>query len=157
MDDARKLFLVVRRSWVVKVVESRQSKLNPAAHTSFKPEERHFVPVAVFKGRQSAEARMRELELAAARTFNPFCRASSHHESVPLRAITTWPESRLRGRLEALAGQLPEAPIAPDGPDTVWYSWWDEHAPSWPDETLAMVWELFDQVRFYAILEVDLE
>jgi hypothetical protein len=38
-----------------------------------------------------------------------------------------------------------------------WREWWGEHAPSWPDGALAKVWELFDRVRFYAILEVEAE
>lgn len=54
-------------------------------------------------------------------------------------------------RLKELVGPVPEELLA-----TGWRAWWDERVPTWSDETLVSVWELFELVRFYDVLEVDL-
>jgi hypothetical protein len=114
-------------------------------------EDRRFVPVAAFADRGAAEAFMREQELEAARVFNPF------QVLGPLSTLTSLSPAEFTRRLDTVAGPLPEAQFAAEDRLKHWRPWWDEHQPQWSDTTLAVVWELFDAVRFYDILELDVE
>jgi hypothetical protein len=103
-----------------------------------------------FADRAAAEAKVRELESEAARLFNPFWMIC------PTDSLTSLPPTEFVGKLVELVGPLPLQTITNDN-RRPWREWWDEYASPWPDETLAEVWELFDRVRFYAILEVEAE
>jgi hypothetical protein len=94
---------------------------------------------------------MHELELEAARIFNPFCVSGLLH------TLTSLPPDDWISRLGSLVGPLPAEEFSKNSYPVPWREWWDEYMPSWSDETLAKVWELFDAVRFYAILEVESE
>jgi hypothetical protein len=150
VSDPRRVFVVARVAW--KVDPHYDGYTGVGLDTIDTPHDgRRFVPVAAFADRPAAAARARELELDAARLFNPFCLLG------PLSVLTSLPEIDFRPRLDELAGPLPDAPLDADGRTRHWRPWWDEHAPAWPDELLAEVWDLFDRVRFHAVLEVDAE
>lgn len=38
-----------------------------------------------------------------------------------------------------------------------WASWWDQHAPRMTDHQRAKVWQALDRLRFYEIVETELE
>lgn len=146
MAERPRLFVVARVGWSVDP-DGGTTRFSP--DTLDRPgEDRRFVPVAAFAARAPAEGRARELEREAARAFNPFWRIA------PFRYLSTVPEPEFRDRLAALVGSVPAAPLSQQ-PRTAWLAWWDEHAPEWPDDALAAVWELFDGTRFYAVLEVE--
>jgi hypothetical protein len=112
--------------------------------------EMQFVPLAAYSDRATAEARMRELELEAARIFNPFWRLGR------LNVLTGLSLSSFIMQLAALVGPLPAEDVTNDAPNRrKWQQWWQEQMPTWPDEVRAKVWELFDAIRFHAVVEVD--
>lgn len=150
MNDAVVGFLVVRVGWRV-TWGGGESRPYPDYRDTSDPEDRRFVPVAAFADRIAAEAFMRERELEAARAFNPF------EVLGPSTSLTSLPLSEFKRRLAALAGPLPDALFDANDRLKRWRPWWDDHQPTWSDATLAIVWELFDAVRFYDILEVDTE
>ena len=142
------VFAVARIAWTVEV--------RGRDFTEFAPDQTHdpydpdwvVVPVAAFAERGAAEAWMRERELEAARLFNPFWRIA------PASAMVSGSCEMRRRRLERLVGAVPDEPFSARK-QAGWRDWWDEHMPMWSDKTLAQVWELFDRVRFYNVLELD--
>ncbi|MDY3563617.1 hypothetical protein R5W23_005233 [Gemmata sp. JC673] len=141
------MFLVARIGWCVDSSDGQTCQYHDLMNRA--GEDRRFVPVAAFTIREDAERRMRELELEAARLFNPFWRIG------PLFALASQPEALLP-RLAVIAGSLPSDAVANGSASRrVWCEWWDEHVPDWSDETLWEVWSLFDQIRFYAVLEIE--
>jgi hypothetical protein len=149
MPEAWGVFLLARIAWTVEGRGGGYTAFATSRIDTPYGEDRRFVPVAAFAERDEAEARRRELELEAARLFNPFCVLG------PLTVLTTQPEREFRRRLGELVGPLPDAALTADGRLRHWQPWWDEQMPAWTDETLAAVWELFDAIHFYAVLEVD--
>lgn len=148
MSGARTRFTVARVGWRVNAYSDEYTSIMPDFCAIAGAEDRRFVPVAALGERTTAEAQARGLELEAARLFNPFWLAA------PFSHLSGVPEPEFRERLAALVGPLPPAPLSQQ-PRTEWQSWWEEHAPDWSDDALAAVWELFDAVRFYAVLEVE--
>jgi hypothetical protein len=149
MGESGRLFLVARVGWSTRFLNA-QTHFYPAWRD--RPgEDRRFVPVIAFAVREKAEARARELELEAARLFNPFWRFG------PLSALTSLTESELRRRLCDLVGSIPNTPLRGSTGAQEWSVWWAEQSPGWSDEVLAAVWTLFDAVRFYAVLEINAE
>jgi hypothetical protein len=140
--------VVARIGWRVDTWETNYTQFHPNRRDVPYGEDRRFVPVAAFADRGAAEAHMRALELEAARLFNPFWLVS------PFRYLTESPEPTFRRRLAALAGNVPADQLTV-APRPGWREWWDDNLPTWSDETLAAVWELFDSVRFYDVLELD--
>lgn len=140
------MFLVARIGWCVEPRDDRTCHdldlMNRAG------EDRRFVPVAAFATREAAERRMRELELEAARVFNPF--------QVFGAPASRQEHDELRSRFAAVTSELPVvSDISELVHRRVWCEWWDEHVSEWSDETLWDVWSLFDQIRFYAVLEIE--
>jgi|GEM_PF-6146459 len=154
MNSVHRVFVVARLGWNVRSWNESYTHFWPVTRDTAEPEDRQFVPIAAFADRVAAEVRLRELELEAARVFNPFW-ALGH-----LSELTTLPAPELMTRLAASVSSLPDTEIMHTTMRSnrdQWLAWWDDHIPSWSDETLATVWELFDAVRFYAILEVEAE
>ncbi|MBN9119945.1 MAG: hypothetical protein J0I06_12415 [Planctomycetes bacterium] len=149
MGNPWQVYVVARVGWHVEHRSHASPDFHPASRDTAAPEDRRFVPVAAFAVREAAEVRMRELELEAARIFNPFGSLG------PPSVLSSLPVADLCRRLGELVGPLPVEPFDASSRLRHWRLWWDEHAPTWSDETLAAVWELLDAVRFYAILEVD--
>ncbi|MBY0460729.1 MAG: hypothetical protein K2V38_25705 [Gemmataceae bacterium] len=141
MADARRVFVVVRVGWAV--------DSDGANHTNIHSAGRQFVPVAAFADRAAAEIRKRELELEAARVFNPFGLVAT------LPRLSRLEPVKFQSRLGALVRDVPDESPGWFGPHLTWGAWWGENMPEWSDETLAAVWELFDQIRFYDVLEVE--
>jgi len=147
MNDAARVYVVARVAWDV----DAGSRVVGIDRRDAAGEDRRFVPVAAFADRAAAEAYVRARELEAARVFNPFEMLGS------TSALTSLPPDEFARRLSALVGPPPDAPLDAYGRLKHWRSWWDDHQPAWPDDTLAAVWELLDAVRFYDVLEVDAE
>jgi hypothetical protein len=143
------VFLVARIGWKVETRNGGTDIWEDLRNVA--GEDRRFVPVAAFATRDAAEARTRELELEAARLFNPFCRLG------PLAAQTSLPEDDFRRLLGELVASLPDAPLDAAGRTRFWRLWWEEYMPTWSDEVLAKVWDLLDRIRFYEVLEVEAE
>jgi hypothetical protein len=142
------VFVVGRVAWTVEPRGGGFTAFEPnRTENPYGPDHR-CVPVAAFAGRNVAEAWMRERELEAARLFNPFWRVGP--TSVPRFESC----AATRDRLKELVGPVPDESFG-HRKQAGWRTWWDEHVPTWSDETLAAVWELFDRVRFYDVLELD--
>jgi hypothetical protein len=150
MSNANRVYLVARVGWRVRPSQGGytnfyQNLIDASA--------RRFMPVAAFADRVLAEARMHELELEVARTFSPF-------SLWQLDEFTSLSVGEFSRRLAEIVHPLPDVELADvlaRNQRDQWLVWWDEHMPSWSDETLAKVWELFDAIHFYAILEVPTE
>jgi hypothetical protein len=152
MSDPGRAFVVARVAWAVEPWDDKYTHFHPNTLNTSAAEDRRFLPVAAFADRAAAERRMRELELEAARVFNPFWRLG------PLNVLTHLPPAEFITRLAALVAPLPADSVRNDSSNRpVWRLRWDEQVPGWADDALAAVWELFDAVRFYAVLEVDAE
>jgi hypothetical protein len=152
MSEAPRLFVVARVAWAVEPWDDKYTRFHPDTLNTSAAVDRRFVPVAAFAARGAAEARMRELELEAARVFNPFWGLG------PLIALTRLPPAEFIARLAALVAPLPADSARLDSSNRpVWRLWWDEQMPGWSDTVLTAVWDLFDAVRFYAVLEVEAE
>lgn len=143
MGDARRVYVVARVGWIV-APRGEYTRIHQDAR-NVAGEDRRFVPVAAFVEREAAEARVSELELEAARVFNP---------------QGSWSRAPGAAQIARLADLVsrPEALPAPESHVPTWSAWWDEHAPTWPDETLVAAWKvLLGDYAFYTILEVDTE
>lgn len=149
MSNPWQVYVVVRIGWRVDVQGANFTWFVPDWREVDYGEDRRLVPAAAFADRAAAEAHSRALELEAARLFNPFW------QIMPFQSLTHLPEPDFRHRLAALVAPVPLDPLTVD-PRPGWHDWWDEHMPTWSDETLAAVWALFDRVRFYEVLELDL-
>lgn len=168
MADRSRLFLVVRIGWKVHPWDNS----NTATATYAAPEgldrngeTRLFIPVAGFVDRPRAEQHAWQLELEAARLFNPFWRLGHS------QALTNLSEAVFLDKLRELVGSVPN--VTPENPSEPirawskwwsgrmsireWSAWWDESMPNWSDEALSGVWKLFDQIRFYDVVEVAAE
>jgi hypothetical protein len=142
------VFVVARLAWKVEPRGLGFTAFEPSRTDNPYGPDHRFVPVAAFAERDAAEVWMHERELEAARLFNPFwCVGPAFMPSGSCAGT--------RGRLKELVGRVPNDPFSA-GKQAVWRAWWDEHVPTWSDETLAAVWGLFHSVRFYDVLEVDL-
>lgn len=148
MADSPRLFLVVRIGWKVSAWDPTYTQVSPD-FLDRTGEDRRFIPVAGFADRTSAETRAWELELEAARLFNPFWRLGGLNSLLP--------HSEFISRLGNLVGALPEAETVNSNRVRLWAQWWAEQMPEWSDATLAAVWKLFDEIRFYDVVEVEVE
>jgi len=62
------------------------------------------------------------------------------------------------GESDALSVMGLEPPVeAESGKVRDWPSWWDQHAPRMTDQQRAKVWQALDRLRFYEIVETELE
>src|SRR5689334_5604227 len=111
MSDAPRVFVVTRIGWAVDAhpVDGYTNIWPDLMNTA--GEDRRFVPVAAFGTREAAEARMRELELEAARVFNAFSRVG------PLSAFTSVNPSDFISRLAAAVDPLPESTFTTESPN----------------------------------------
>lgn len=150
MSKTPTVYVVARIGWAIAPRPSEgYTEVSPDLMNTA-GEDRRFVPVAAFTTREAAEARMRELELEAARVFNPFLRVG------PLYAFTTANLSDFILRLAGIVDPLPASTFTTDSPNRrAWRVWWEEYVPTWSDAVLAKVWDLLDRIRFYEVLEVE--
>jgi hypothetical protein len=45
----------------------------------------------------------------------------------------------------------------PEGAASDWAAWWEANAPAMSDDQRARVWQALDKVRFYEVVETELE
>ncbi len=112
------------------------------------------VPVATLPFRAAAEAEARRLESEARGDYSPFWFGFDYDD------VTGLPSAELAGRVAALGVSPPPDP--PDDEDygtktAVWSAWWDEQSPTWTPGQRDAVWELFDKLHFYEVIEIELE
>ena len=111
-----------------------------------------MVPEAVFLNRAEAEQDRKRRELAPREFFNPF--------SFDWRNLTALTSTRLavfRQKLAELGLTLPP-PRPSYSEDNVEYrEWWDRESANWTPEQRAGVWDVFDKVRLFEVVEIELE
>ena len=108
-------------------------------------------PVKAFTYRDYAEFYRDELEKEANwRYWNPcdFMKG--------LERATSLSEDELLSRLRELG--VPEPPMSEDGLVRDWldYEWWEDAIERMRQWDPALLWKLFDKVRFYEVVEVEL-
>jgi hypothetical protein len=149
MNKPQPLFLIVRYAWTLRVWNDKATDLRRAWRDPTS-KARDAIPVAAFAVRAAAQTRMEELELEAARLFNPFW------VRVPFGYHTSLRETEFRRKLMVAAGPVPSAPLNGKKND-VWAQWWDENMPNWKDSKLKKIWALFDNIHFYTLEESELD
>jgi hypothetical protein len=104
-------------------------------------------PVKVFRSRENAEAFAHEKDVAARKGWggNPFSFCESLDQMTTLSTEEFWE------RVQALGVPRPSAQ-----PGGYWfgYDWW-ERAKLKPEVANA-IWDLFDRVRFFEVIEIEL-
>ena len=106
-------------------------------------------PVVAFNTLAAADACMARLESEARETAEPF-RFGPPHEWSHLNSSAIW------GRLSELE-PIPFTSLWEDyrATDQVWIRWWDSVVPTLSAEQIAMVWSLYDKLRFYEVVAVE--
>jgi hypothetical protein len=161
---AGKAYVVVRVYW--RYVD------RSSPHLESEPAGAGF-PLKVFADRAAADAHCRELDRAArAKCGCPFVFGRDGVPSLPsLDDYTTTPTEVffdwLEGQgLEPPAGQRAaweayrQRPPSGDFNQDSWYAWvgwWVDNAGGWDAGLRERVWDMLDRVRFYEVVEVDLE
>lgn len=114
------------------------------------------VAVTVFLTERDAKAEAYRLTQGARAGRSPFW--FSHH----LDEITDLSLLEVRARL--IKKELAPPPIHPqEDPDEswrtleVWQEWWDRECGTWTADQLADAWAVFPKLRFYEMVEIDLE
>jgi hypothetical protein len=107
-------------------------------------------PVRAFRDRDRAESYRREQEVKARRAahcHNPFHFTWAYE----LSEITSLTGEEVLARVREAAWPVP------DGPPYAWSVWYDTMQALLPESDLCRLYDLFDRVRFYEIVEMDLE
>jgi hypothetical protein len=107
-------------------------------------------PVRAFRDRGRAEAYRQEQEVKARRAAhcdNPF----TYTWSYELPDISSLTEEEVLARVRQANWPVP------DGPPYAWSDWYDTMQALLPESELCRLYDLFDRVRFYEIVEMDLE
>jgi hypothetical protein len=107
-------------------------------------------PVAIYETLADADAAQAAWEAAAREELPSPFRFGSAHEWSTLHPSAVW---------EVLSSL---APIDFTGlwsdywaADRLWSQWWDRTAPGLTSDQLETVWEVFDKLRFYEVVEVE--
>jgi hypothetical protein len=107
-------------------------------------------PVRAFRDRDRAESYRREQEVKARRASH--CSNPFHYTwSYELPEISSLTEEEVLARVRQADW------LVPDGPPYDWSSWYDLMQANLPESELCRLYDLFDRVRFYEIVEMDLE
>jgi hypothetical protein len=107
-------------------------------------------PVRAFRDRGRAEAYRQEQEVKARRSAlcdNPF----TYTWSYELPDISSLTEEEVLARVRQANWPVP------DGPPYAWSDWYDTMQAMLPESERCRLYDLFDRVRFYEIVEMDLE
>jgi hypothetical protein len=116
-------------------------------------EEDHGLPVAVFASKKKAEAHCKALEEQARRELSP---AQFFEEA---EMATSLDEKTLVKRIQALSLPAPEKQERQGYSSTYvvlgWDDWWDRCSPEMTDEQRTAVWDLFDRLCFYKVVQAD--
>lgn len=143
LHSGQDLFVVLRRTW----------RLEPAAdgcwRWSMTRAKTCGKPVVAFDTLTAADACMAQLEGEAREMVEPF-RFGPPHEWSHLNSSAIW------GMLSDLK-PIPFTSLWEDyrATDQVWVRWWDSIVPSLTAEQIAMVWSLYDRLRFYEVVAVE--
>jgi hypothetical protein len=101
--------------------------------------------IAAFTDRSKAEVYRREREERARRGKNPF------------EYVTYWPSSRTEEEVVRLVEEMGlPAPEFAHG-CYQWLGWWPDQYERMSGEQRARVWEAMDLVRFFEVIEIDVE
>jgi hypothetical protein len=134
-DRRQKVYVVQQINW----------EYNDEYHDPGLPE-----PVRAFRDRGRAEAYRQEQEVKARRAnhcTNPF-----HYTwTYELPEISSLTEEEVLARVRQADWPLP------DGPPYAWGAWYDTMQALLPESELYRLNDLFDRVRFYVVVEMDLE
>jgi hypothetical protein len=106
------------------------------------------VPEAVHFDRAATERECERRELAARELLNPFWLGPTVELS-----------SRNADDIHADIGRMGLTPPPAPNPFDVgsWYEWWDHESANWTAEQRAAVWAMFDKVRLFEVVEIELE
>ncbi len=126
-------------------------------------EGRPGTPVKVFANRERADVFCRDLNRQKQSKENPF----RYQPEEPaggsyLDFYTTRGEDAFLALVRSEGLTPPTRDRDPykdyDGLDSEpWVKWWQAHRPGWDDRLVARLWDAIDRVRFYEVVEVDLE
>lgn len=107
------------------------------------------LPLVAYPTREAAEADAWQRDLEARRYLNPF-------RFGPPQALTTVGEVGYRGVLRDLGLDLPDA-VWSDwvGDQLLWAAWWEAAGLLLTDDQRETVWDLFDQLRFHQVVELE--
>ena len=149
MTAPRVAFLVVRSSLTVGQWSARPSIWEDNHYQGLEDADNGpvRVPEAVFFDCAAAERERTRRELLAREFLNPFWLGQ-------LRELSSRDASDVHARLRELESfPMPLSHAEVDD----WAKWWDRASANWTDEQRAAVWKLFNQVRLFEVIEVELE
>lgn len=116
-----------------------------------------YVPVALFATEHGAKIEVYRLTQILCARDNPFRFTSEWDELTDLSLEQT--ATRLVRK-----GLPPPPPQHPE--DTgkwlwrtveTWREWWDRESLNWTEEQRAAAWAVFDKLRFYDVIEIEME
>lgn len=137
------MYVVLRRHWRLELPDDAPwrwclTSARPCGHA-----------VAAFDTLAAADVHVSGLE-AQARTYPSPFRFGTPLEWGTLHASGVW------GVLSGMA-EIDFTSLWSDyrAPDPVWSRWWDDNLPAFTPEQVALVWSLFERLRFYDVTEVE--
>jgi hypothetical protein len=114
-----------------------------------------FVPVTLFATEREAKAESHRLDAASRTGLNPLGLSEDWD------TLTSLTPDELAVRLHRKGFARFPVPVENDEYHFVarnkWRDWWDEQSPSWTAEQLADAWAVFDKVRFFDVVEIEVE
>jgi len=136
------VYVVLRRHWHLTAEQDRTWRWTAGRRTSGRA-------VAAFDTLAAADAAMAQLELRDRPLANLF-RFGPPHEWSHLHSSAIW------GVLSDLAPiDFTSLWDNYQGTDALWIHWWDEVSPLMSVEQIAIVWGLYDRLRFYEVVAVE--
>jgi len=114
-----------------------------------------YLPTAIFGTQHEAKAEAEGLELAARSGRGPFWFAAEWQSMTDLSGEEATARLQQRGLLPADSSKKGRRGF---GENThAWREWWDRESVNWTTEQLADAWAVFNKLRFYDVVEIEVE
>jgi hypothetical protein len=107
--------------------------------------------LCAFRSRDKAEDHRRQLEAQARGTETPFDYGDSFED------ITNLSDEEIERRFAAADIVYPTEADDEGWDRGEWRIWWEENVDEWTPEQRQAAWDVFEEVRFFEIVEIEIE